>query len=91
MTYIIKCCNCYFDMYLVEINRWPKIMNPEKLNLLNIIRIKDVKTERKSNDDIPKQWFLIEREIAFNSCFDSVYKALQISSYRTKPTNFSDP
>ena len=66
-------------------------MNPEKLNLLNIIRIKDVKTERKSNDDIPKQWFLIEREIAFNSCFDSVYKPLQISSYRTKPTNFSDP
>ena len=82
MTYIIKCCNCYFDMYLVEINRRPKIMNPEKLNLLNIIRIKDVKTERKSNDDIPKQWFLIDSEIVFNSCFDCVYKALQISSYR---------
>ena len=50
-----------------------------------------MKTEWKSNDDIPIQWFLIYREIAFNSCFDSVYKALQISSYRAKPTNFSDP
>ena len=31
MTYINKCCNCYFDMYLLEINRTPKIMNPEKV------------------------------------------------------------
>ena len=72
MTYIIKCCNCYFDMYLLEINRRPKIMDPERLNLLNIIRINDMRTEWKSKDDIRKQWFLMDREIVFHSCFDCV-------------------
>ena len=34
MTYVIKCCNCYFDMYLLEINQRPKITDPERKNLL---------------------------------------------------------
>ena len=59
-------------------------MNPEKSNLLNTIRIKDMKTKWKSKDDIRKQWFLIDRKIVFHSCFDCVYKTLQISSYRKK-------
>ena len=82
MTYIIKCCNCYFDLYLLEINRRPKIMDLERSNLLNIIRIKDMRTELKSKDGIQKQLFLIDGEIVFHPCFDCVYKALQISSYR---------
>ena len=42
-------------------------MNPEKSNLLNTIRIKDMKTKWKSKDDIRKQWFLIDRKIVFHS------------------------
>ena len=72
MTYINKCCNCYFDMYLLEINRRPKIMDPERSNVLNIIRSNDMRTEWKSKDDIRKQWFLVDREIVFHSCFDCV-------------------
>ena len=81
----MKCWNCYFDMYLLEINRKPKIMNPERSNLLSISCIKDMKTEWKSKDDMRKQWFLIDCEIVFHLCFDCVYKALQISSYRKNP------
>ena len=82
MICIFKRCNCYFDMYLLEINRRRVIMDPERSDLLNIIRIKDMRTEWKSKDGMRKQWFLIDSEIVFNSCFDCVYKALQISSYR---------
>ena len=64
-------------------------MDPERSNLLNIISIKDMKTEWKSKDDIRKKWFLTDREIVFHSCFDCVYKALEISSYR-KNIHFSD-
>ena len=34
-------------------------MNPEKSNLLNTIRIKDMKTKWKSKDDIRKHGFLL--------------------------------
>ena len=57
-------------------------MDLERSNLLNIIRIKDMRTELKSKDGIQKQLFLIDGEIVFHPCFDCVYKALQISSYR---------
>ena len=69
-------------MYLLEINRRPIITNPEKSNLLNTIRIKDMKTKWKSKDVIRKQWFLIDRKIVFHSWYDCVYKTRQISSYR---------
>ena len=69
MAYIIKCCNCYIDIYLLEINQRPKTMNLERSNLLNIIRIKDIRTEWKSKDGILKQWFLIDCEIVFHICF----------------------
>ena len=72
MTYIIKCCNCYFDMYLLEINRRPKIMDPERSNVLNIIRMNDMRTEWKSKDDIRKQLFL-------NFSFFVFHLALKIS------------
>ena len=65
-------------------------MDPERLDLLNIIRIKDMRTEWKSKDGMRKQWFLIDSETVFHSCFDCVYKALRISSYRKKRTNLSD-
>ena len=52
MTYIIKCCNCFFDMYLLEINQRPEIMGLEGKNLLNIILIKNKWTEWKSKNDI---------------------------------------
>ena len=81
----MNCWNCYFDMYLLEINLKRKIMNPQRSNLLSISCIKDMKTEWKWKDDILKQWFLIDREIVFHLCFDCVYKALQISSYRKNP------
>ena len=72
MTYIIKRCNCYFDMYLLEINRRPKVMDPERSNVLNIIRINDMRTEWKSKDDIWKQLFL-------NFSFFVFHLALKIS------------
>ena len=84
MTYIIKCCNCYFDMYILEINRRLEIMDPERKNLLNIIRIKNKWTEWKSKNDILKQRFLINDEIVFHSCFGCIYKVLQNSTYRKK-------
>ena len=84
ITYIIKCCNCYFDKYLLEIDGRPETMNSERSNFLNIIRMKDMKTEWKSKDDIQKQWFLTDCEIVFHSCFDCAYKALQISGCRKK-------
>ena len=53
MTYIIKSCNCYFDIYFY--NQRPEIMNPERKNLLNIIRIKNKWTEWKSKNNILNQ------------------------------------
>ena len=47
-------------------------MDPERSNVLNIIRSNDMMTEWKSKDDIRKQWFLVDREIVFHSCFDCV-------------------
>ena len=43
MTYIIKCFN---SCYLLEINQKPEIMDPERQNLLSIIRIRKKKKER---------------------------------------------
>ena len=43
MTYIIKCFN---SCYLLEINQKPEIMDPERQNLLSIIRIREKKKER---------------------------------------------
>ena len=46
MTYIIKCFSCcYFEINL-EINQKPEIMDPERQNLLSIIRIREKKKER---------------------------------------------
>lgn len=80
MTYIIKCCNCYFDMCLFKINQRQEIMNPERRNLINIIRIKNKWTERKSKNDILNQWLLINGETVFHSCFRCIYKVLQNST-----------
>ena len=41
MTYIIKCCNCYFGMYLLEINQRQEIVDPERKNLLSINRTRE--------------------------------------------------
>ena len=41
MTYIIKCCNCYFGIYLLEINQRQEIMDPERKNLLSINRTRE--------------------------------------------------
>ena len=43
MTYIIKCFN---SCYLLEIHQKPEIMDPERQNLLSIIRIREKKKER---------------------------------------------
>ena len=43
MTYIIKCFNF---CYLLEINQKPEIMDPERQNLLSIIRIREKQKER---------------------------------------------
>ena len=43
MTYIIKCFN---SCYLLEINQKPEIMDPERQNLLSIIRIREKQKER---------------------------------------------
>ena len=53
MTYVIKCCNCYFDMYLLEINQRPELIDSEKkkTGLIDIIRIRHRRTKRKA-----KKW-----------------------------------
>ena len=46
MTYIIKCFN---SCYLLEIHQKPEIMDPERQNLLSIIRIRE---KKKGKDGI---------------------------------------
>ena len=50
MTYVIKCCNCYFDMYLLEINQRSELIDSEKkkTGLIDIIRIRHRRTKRKA-------------------------------------------
>ena len=55
MSYITKCCNCYFDMYLLEINQKPVIMDPNRVNILGTIRIKDKHEKWSSGKDLHKQ------------------------------------
>ena len=69
-------------MYILEINRRLQIIDPERKNLLNIIRIKNKWTEWESKNDILKQWFLINGEIVFHSYFGCIYKVFQNSTYR---------
>ena len=47
MSYAIRCCNCYSNMYL-EINQRPELMDSEKTGLLDIIRIRHRRTEWKA-------------------------------------------
>ena len=85
MAYLTECCNCYFDMYLLKINVRPEIMDPERKNLLSIIRTRGKKKEWKLKNDLLEQWFHIKGEIIFHSCFNCDYKVLQNSEYRKKP------
>ena len=81
MPHTIRCCNCYFDMYLLEINQRLELMHSEKTGLLDIIRIRYRRTEWKAKNDLG-QWFLTNGEIIFHSCFGCTYQVLQNSAYR---------
>lgn len=74
MTYIIKCFN---SCYLLEINQKPEIMDPERQNLLSIIRIREKK--RKGWDlkkDLLEQWCHINGEIVLHFYFKCICKVL---------------
>ena len=72
MSYVIRCFNCYFDMYLLEINLRPELMDSEKTDLPDIICIRHRRTEWKAKNDLG-QWFLTDSEIIFHSCFGCIY------------------
>ena len=59
-------------------------MDPERKNLLSIIRTREKRKEWKSKNNLLEQWFHINGEMIFHSCFKCVYKALQNSVYRKK-------
>ena len=48
MPYAIRCCNCYSNMYLLETNKRPELMDSEKTSLLGIIHIRHRRTEWKA-------------------------------------------
>ena len=52
ISYAIKCCNCYFDMYLLEINQRPELMDSDKTGYIDIIRIRHRRTEWKAKNDL---------------------------------------
>ena len=70
-----------FDMYLLEINQRPELMDSEKPSLIDIICIRHKRTEWKAKNDLG-QWFLTDGEIIFHSCFGCIYQVLQNSTYR---------
>ena len=84
MSYIIKCCNCYFDIYLLEINQKPAIMDPNRVKILGIICIRDKHGKWSSKKELHKQWFHINGEVIFHSCFKCIYELLQNSTLRKK-------
>ena len=47
MSCTIRCCNCYFDMYPLEINQRPELMDSKKTGLLDIIPIRHRGLNRK--------------------------------------------
>ena len=79
MSYIIRCCNCYFEMYLYEINQKAEIMDPSRQNVLSIMRIREKGQPKKR---ILAQWFNINGEVIFHSCFKCDYKVLQSFTLR---------
>ena len=81
ISYAIKCCNCYFDMYLLEINQRPELMDSDKTSYIDIIRIRHRRTEWKAKNELG-QWFLTDGEIIFHSCFGYIHQVLQNSTYR---------
>ena len=81
MSYTIRCWNCYFNMYLLEINQRPKLMDFEKTGLIDIIRIRHRRTEWKTKNNLGK-WFLTDGEIIFNSWFGCIYQVLENWTYR---------
>ena len=70
-----------FDMYLLEINQRPELMDSEKPSLIDVICIRHKRTEWKAKNDLG-QWFLTDGEIIFHSCFGCIYQVLQNSTYR---------
>ena len=76
MTYVIKCCNCYFDMYLLEISKRPEIMDTNQRSFLSIIRIRKKRKEWKSKNDLLERWLHINGEIIFHLSFECVRKVL---------------
>ena len=81
ISYAIKCCNCYFDMYFLEINQRPELMDSDKIGYIDIIRIRHRRTEWKAKNELG-QWFLTDGEIIFHSCFGYIHQVLQNSIYR---------
>ena len=81
ISYAIRCCNFYFDMYLLEINQRSELMDSEKTCYIAIIRLRHRRTEWKAKNDL-RQWFLTDGEIIFHSCFGCIHQALQNSTYR---------
>ena len=81
ISYAIKCCNCYFDKYLLEINQRPELMDSEKTGYIDIIRIRHRRTEWKAKNDLGL-WFRTDGEIIFHSCLGYIHQVLQNSTYR---------
>ena len=80
-VYISICCNCFFDMYLLEINQNPKILRAFYENKINIICLREKWSTKK---DPCKQWFYFNGEIVFHACFPCGYKVLCNSALRKR-------
>ena len=69
MSYAIRCSNCCFYKYLLEINQRMELKDSEKTGLIYIIRLRHRRTEWKAKNELG-QWFLTDGEMIFHSCFD---------------------
>ena len=79
MPFRINCCNCLFDMYLLEINQNPQLLEVNYENQIKILRLRE---KRSMDNDLHKHWLNFNGNITFCACFSCVYKVLHNSAFR---------
>ena len=77
----INCCNCLFDMYLLEINRNLQLL---EVNYENQIKILPLRKKWNTYNNLHKNWLNFNGNIIFHASFSCVYKVLHNSAFRKR-------
>ena len=78
-TYKIICCNCFFDSYLIEINKDAQMLKVRQENLTKFIRLREKLT---NNGKCYVEWHHFYNDRIFHACYKCIFTVLLVTTFR---------